>query len=126
VPGKVYVDEQDIVIPQVGVPEVTLAVGIGREAVQLTGKEIERLAGSRLEILSGVSDGENRAVIARLATGVMPGQKNDPRGERRRPGDRRPGPEGVGPGRPGRPSLPTLVPGRPLPRPEGSHSKENP
>jgi hypothetical protein len=126
VPGKVYVDEQDIVVPAVAVPEVTLAVGIGREAVQLTGKEIERLAGSRLEILSGISDGQDRAVIARLATGVVPGQKNDPRGERRRPGDRRPGPPGAGRDRPARPSLPTLMPGRPTPRPEGSDLKEKP
>jgi hypothetical protein len=126
IPGKVYVDEQDIVVPQVAAPEVTLAVGIGREAVQLTGKEIERLAGSRLEILSGISDGQDRAVIARLATGVVPGQKNDPRGERRRPGDRRPGPPGAGRDRPGRPSLPTLMPGRPTPRPEGSDLKEKP
>jgi hypothetical protein len=125
-PGKVYVDEQDIVVPQVSAPEVTLAVGIGREAVQLTGKEIEGLAGSRLEILSGVSDGQDRGVIARLATGVVPGQKNDPRGERRRPGERRPGPSGAGRERPLRPGLPSLVPGNPPQKPAGAALKEKP
>ena len=128
VPSKVYVDEQDIVVPQqVSAPEVTLAVGVGREAVQLTGKEIEGLAGSRLEILSGISDGEDRAVLARLATGVVPGQKNDPRGERRRPGDRRPGlPPGAGRDRPVRPGLPSLVPGKPQVKPAGADLKEKP
>jgi len=126
-PGKVIVDEQDIIVPQqISAPEVTLAVGIGREAVQLTGKEIEGLAGSRLEILSGISDGQDRAVIARLATGVVPGQKNDPRGERRRPGERRPGPAGAGRERPLRPSSPSLVPGHPPTKPAGADLKEKP
>ncbi|HEV8548601.1 MAG TPA: hypothetical protein VGQ57_06225 [Polyangiaceae bacterium] len=122
VPGNVYVDEQDIVVPNVNAPEITLAVGVGREAVQLAGKEVEGLAGSRLEILSGLSDGNNRAVIARLATGVVPGQKGEPRGERRRPGDRRPG---TVPGRDRQvpPGFP--VPGRPA-RPAGSDLKEKP
>lgn len=124
VPGNVYVDEQDIVVPNVGVPEVTLAVGVGREAVQYSGKEIEGLAGSRLEILSGLSDGENRAVIARLATGVTPGQKSD-RGERRRPGDRRPGLPGAGIDRPGRPGFPPGQ-GRPPQNLAGSALKEKP
>lgn len=122
VPGNVYVDEQDIVLPNVGVPEITLAVGLGREAVQYSGKEVEGLAGSRLEILSGLSDGENRAVIARLATGVTPGQKSD-RGERRRPGERRPGFPGAGNDRPGRPGFP---PGRPPQNLAGSALKEKP
>lgn len=126
IPGKVYVDEQDIVVPQVSAPEVTLAVGVGREAVQFAGKEIEGLAGSRLEILSGISDGQDRGVIARLATGVVPGQKNDPRGERRRPGERRPGPPGAGRDRPLRPGSPSLVPGQPPPRPAGTALKEKP
>lgn len=124
VPGNVYVDEQDIVVPSVGVPEITLAVGLGREAVQYAGKEIEGLAGSRLEILSGLSDGENRAVIARLATGVTPGQKSD-RGERRRPGDRRPGFPGAGNDRPGRPGMPPGQ-GRPSQNLAGSALKEKP
>ena len=121
--------EQDIVVPQqLSVPEVTLAVGVGREAVQLTGKEIEGLAGSRLEILSGVSDGQDRALIARLATGVVPGQKNDPRGERRRPGERRPGlpPGAAGRDRPLRPGLPSLVPGQPQVKSAGADLKEKP
>jgi len=117
VPGHVYVDEQDIKVPDVKVPEITLAVGIGREAVQLRGKEVEGLSGARLEVLSGLSDGENRAVIGRLATGVVPGQKSNPRGERR-PGERRPGLPSAGRDRPGMPS-----PGR-APMLAGSDLKE--
>ena len=86
VPGNVYVDEQDVTIPaETRSPEVTLAVGVGHLAMQEPGAEIEGLSAVRLEILSGLSDGENRAVLAQLATGVTPGQKSDPpRGERRR------------------------------------------
>jgi len=86
VPGNVYVDEQDVTIPaQTRSPEVTLAVGVGHEVMQQPGAEVEGLSGVRLEILSGLSDGQNRAVLARLATGVTPGQKAvPPRGERRR------------------------------------------
>jgi hypothetical protein len=84
VPGTVYVDAQDIVIPDTRSPEVTLAVGVGHGPMQEAGAEIEGLSGSRLEILSGLSDGHNRAVLARLVTGVTPGQKAEPRPERRR------------------------------------------
>jgi hypothetical protein len=83
-PGNVYVDEQDITVPDTHAPELTLAVGVGHEAVQVPGGEVDGLSGSRLEILSGLSDGYDRAVIARLATGVTPGQKSDARGDRRR------------------------------------------
>jgi hypothetical protein len=124
IPGNVYIDEQDIVVPDVGVPEVTLAVGVGREAVQFAGKEVEGLAGSRLEVLSGLADADNRAIVARLATGVVPGQKSD-RGERRRPGDRRPGLPGAGRERPGRPGSPGGL-GRLPPNPAGSELKEKP
>jgi hypothetical protein len=84
VPGSVYIDEQDITVPsEIGAPEVTLAVGLGREAVQVAGNQVKGLSGLRLEILSGLSDGQDRAIIARLATGVTPGQKTAPRGGRR-------------------------------------------
>lgn len=83
VPGNVYVDEQDIVVPDTRARELTLAVGVGHEAVQEPNRPIAGLSGSRLEILSGLSDGHDRAIIARLATGVVPRQKSASRGERR-------------------------------------------
>jgi hypothetical protein len=83
-PGNVYVDEQDITVPTTTSPELTIGVGVGHEAVQVEGSEVDGLSGSRLEILSGLSDGHDRAVIARLATGVTPGEKPEARGERRR------------------------------------------
>ena len=126
IPGKVYVDEQDIMIPNaIGVPEVTLAVGVGHEAVQVPGSEIDGLAGTRLEVLGGLADGANRAIIARLATGVTPGQKTEPRGERRRPGDRRPAPPGAGRDRPARPLPQGMMPGR-MPQNAEPDLKEKP
>jgi hypothetical protein len=125
-PGKVYVDEQEIVVPkEIGAPEITLGVGVGHEAVHVPGSEIDGLGGSRLEVLSGLADTGNRAIIARLATGVTPGQKAEPRGERRRPGDRRPAPPGAGRDRPARPMPPGMMPGR-MPQNPGPDLKEKP
>lgn len=91
VPGMVYVDEQSIRVPDVGSPEITLVVGLSREALQVVGHELDGLTGLRLPILSGLSDGRDRAVIARLETGVNPNQKRakperKPKGNERRPG----------------------------------------
>jgi hypothetical protein len=107
VPGNVYVDEQDIAVPDTHAPELTIAVGVGHEAVQVAGSEVDGLSGSRLEILSGLSDGHDRAVIARLATGATPGQKPDARGDRRR-------------------ALPPGFKGRMPMRPAGTDLKEKP
>jgi hypothetical protein len=108
VPGNVYVDEQDLTVPaETEGPTVTLSVGVGHAAVQEPGAEIERLPSSRLEIISGVTDGQNRAVLTRLNTGYTPGQKADPRGDRRRP-------------------LPPNFKGRPPIRPQAPIMKENP
>ena len=123
-PGNVYIDEQDITVPPVTrAPRLTLAVGIGREAVQLTGKEVEGLAGSRLEVLSGLSDGTNRAVIARLATGVSRAKRaiRGASGAVRAIDER--GPQGAGRDRPNRPSSPTFAPGRMPPTPAGIRSQ---
>lgn len=125
-PGNVYVDEQDITVPDTGSTDVQLAVGVGHEAVQSAGKEVEGLPGARLEILSGLSDGSNRAILTRLATGVTPGQKAEPRGDRRRPGDRRLPQPGAGRERQARPGSPSMVPGRMPPRPAGLDLKEKP
>jgi hypothetical protein len=108
IPGNVYVDEQDITVPNTQSPVFTLAVGVGHEAVQEPGNEVEGLSGARLEILSGLSDGYDRAVIARLATGVTPGDKSAPaRAEKRR-------------------GLPPSLKGRMPPRPAGNDLKEKP
>lgn len=107
VPGNVYVDEQDITVPSTQSPEFTLAVGVGHEAVQVQGSEVEGLPGARLEILSGLSDGHDRAVIARLATGVTPGEKAAGRADKRR----------IAP-----PSVKGRMPGRPA----GNDLKEKP
>jgi hypothetical protein len=107
IPGNVYVDEQDIAVPNTQSPELTLAVGVGHEPVQAAGAEVEGLSGARLEILSGLSDGHDRALVARLATGVTPGEKTPGRAEKRR-----------GP--------PSIVKGRMPARPAGNDLKEKP
>ena len=120
-----YVDEQEFTIPpDISAPEVTLAVGLYREPLQVVGQEVEGLTGLRLPVLSGLSDGEGRAVLARLATGVRPGQKKPPVGQRpasrpkREPRVGAAGPRGT----------PTLArPNAPSPgRPAGIDSKETP
>lgn len=107
IPGNVYVDEQDIAVPKTQSPAFTLSVGVGHEAVQVEGNEVDGLSGSRLEILGGLSDGHDRAIIARLATGVRPGEKPDARGDRRR-------------------GLPPSIKGRAPARPAVTDSKEKP
>jgi hypothetical protein len=63
-PGKVYVDEQTFQIaPDVAVPVVTIAIGVWRPG------------GMRLDVISGPTDGHNRAIVAHLRTGVMPKAK---------------------------------------------------
>jgi hypothetical protein len=91
VPGMIYVDEQEITVPDLEAPEVTIAVGLHREALQIVGKEVDGLSGLRLSVLSGLSDGQDRAIIARLPTGVSPGQKKAKQERKPRAGDRRPG-----------------------------------
>lgn len=58
--GKVYVDEQEIEVPaKVESPSILVTVGIWR-------------GGTRLDVLSGPSDGQNRAIIAHIKTGLVP------------------------------------------------------
>jgi len=127
-PGNVYVDEQSLTVPaDLSATEVTLAVGLYREALQVVGQEVEGLSGLRLPVLSGLSDGQDRAVLLRLPTGLRPGQKKQPQPEGQRPGGRRKPPErrpGAaaprGPSDLARPNAPS--PGRPA----GTDSKETP
>lgn len=96
VPGKIYLDEHDIVVPEdTAGPTLSLVVSLSRDAAQVEGKEVEGLSALRLPVLSGLSDGRQRAILARLATGVVPGEKRPGKGakkktdgERRQPLDR--------------------------------------
>lgn len=108
VPGNVYIDEQDITVPNTQAPEFTLAVGVGHEAVQVAGNEVDGFAGARLETLSGLTDGHDRAIVAQLATGVKPGEKAPPaRADKRR-------------------GMPPSFKGRMPARPAGTDLKEKP
>ncbi len=56
--GKVYVDEQTYKIPaDVKGPEITIMVGIWK-------------GDARLRIISGANDGDNRAIVGKIKTGV--------------------------------------------------------
>lgn len=91
VPGKIYVDEHDITVPRdVSSPVLSLTASLSRDAVQVEGQEVEGLSGLRLPILSGLNDGRQRAILARLATGVVPGEKRTGKGARKKPDERRP------------------------------------
>jgi hypothetical protein len=63
-PGKVYRDELSFTIPDDPSPQVTIVAGLhtGRPGA----------AGSRLRIQGKGGDRENRAIVARLATGARP------------------------------------------------------
>ncbi|MBK7579982.1 MAG: hypothetical protein IPI67_07215 [Myxococcales bacterium] len=59
-PGKIYVDMQDLQMPQqVHVPEVSIVVGVWKGQ-------------SRLDVISGSSDRERRAIVVNVRTGVVP------------------------------------------------------
>jgi hypothetical protein len=90
VPGKVYLDEHDVAVPRdVAVPTLSLVASLSRDAVQVEGKEVEGLSGLRLPVLSGLTDGRQRAILARLATGVVPGDKRSGKGARKKSDGRR-------------------------------------
>ncbi len=112
IPGNVYVDEQEFTLPEeITASEVSIAVGLFRGAVQASGNEVEGLSGLRLPVLSGLSDGKERALIARLPTGVVPGEERPKRKRSPRPTAGNFPPGGVLPG--GKPR--TRPPGRPNP-----------
>jgi hypothetical protein len=93
--GKVYVDKQNFQMPtclrqvvekgvdcvDIASPEVTLAVGVWKETV-VTPRQTAASADEdqakperlhlRLEVLSGKSDGQNRAIVKHLRTGIAP------------------------------------------------------
>jgi len=59
IPGKVYVDEQELEVPaDVRVPEISVLVGIWRPT------------NLRLSVIGGASDKEERGIVATLRTGV--------------------------------------------------------
>lgn len=74
VPGKIYVDENEFDLPaDLKASEITLAVGIWREDKRrLADGGLEFLTHSRLAIISGPSDGNDRAIVAHVKTAVVP------------------------------------------------------
>lgn len=59
-PGKIYVDVQELEMPrQLAVPEVSIVVGVWKGQ-------------SRLDVISGPSDRERRAIVTHVKTGVVP------------------------------------------------------
>ncbi len=61
IPGKVYVDEQELMVPtDVDSSTVTIAVGVWKD----------QAPGYRLNVLSGASDGDRRAIITHIPTGL--------------------------------------------------------
>jgi hypothetical protein len=90
VPGTIYLDEHDIKVPEdVTAPTLSLVVSLGRDAVQVQGQEVEGLSAVRLPVLSGLTDGRQRAILSRLATGVTPGEKRPGKGARKKSDERR-------------------------------------
>jgi hypothetical protein len=82
-PGHVYVDEQSFEVPSdTDAPELTFTVGIWQDgawvkkpAAEPSAAQKPELPGARLGVLSGASDGESRAVVVRIPTGVAPTTK---------------------------------------------------
>jgi hypothetical protein len=74
-PGKIYVDEQEIEVPrEVDTPELTIAVGVWREQrfiMQSADGGIDLQNPMRLAVISGPSDGKQRAIVAHLKTGIV-------------------------------------------------------
>lgn len=68
--GKIYADEQTYKIPDwVKSPELTFMVGVWKQS-------------ARLRIIQGANDGDNRAIVAKVKTGLVPEKKQEaPRGE---------------------------------------------
>ena len=68
--GKIYVDEQTYKVPDwVKAPEITVMVGIWKQS-------------ARLRIIQGPNDGDNRAIVAKIKTGLTVEKKRpEPRGD---------------------------------------------
>jgi hypothetical protein len=123
VPGTLYLEERTVTVPEdVNVTALSLVAGFVREPVQVEGNEVEGLSTLRLPILSGLSDGDQRAVLASLSTGVTPGQKRTAKPPRRRPDDRRMQPGDRNP-RPALSALRRNMPMMPQGAPQGAPGK---
>lgn len=75
VPGKIYVDEQEIEVPrEVDTPELTIAVGVWRTQrfiMQTADGGVDLENALRLAVISGPSDGKQRAIVTHLKTGLL-------------------------------------------------------
>jgi hypothetical protein len=98
-PGKVYVDEQDLEVPpDVNVPEFNVLVGIWRPA------------NLRLSVIGGPSDKEERGIVTTIKTGVSWPDPTKPADSSQAAAGRPPGAMTQRPmPRPGRP-MPGMVP----------------
>jgi hypothetical protein len=116
-PGNIYLEERELRVPaDTSVPVLSLVLGFRRDPIQVEGREVEGLSTLRLPVLSGLTDGEQRAVLSRLSTGVRPGEKRQEKMKKKRPDRRRP--TGDRPSRPTRTPRPALSAlRRILPRP---------
>ncbi len=65
-PGKVYVDEQELEMPQVNVPEISVLVGVWKEMSFGDGGH----RGLRLSVISGPSDKQERGIVVTVPTGA--------------------------------------------------------
>jgi len=91
-PGTIHLEERELTVPEdVTARTLSLVAGFTRDPVQVEGAEIEGLSSLRLPVLSGLSDGSDRAILATLQTGVRPGDKRGAKPAKRRGDDRRPG-----------------------------------
>jgi hypothetical protein len=121
VPGALHLLERTLTVPSdVPAGSLALTASLVRAPVQVEGAEIPGLSSLRMPILSGLSDGRQRAVLARLATEASSGEKRA-KGQKKRTGERRPG-VARGP----RPALSALQRALPMPSPSGVVQKENP
>jgi hypothetical protein len=79
-PGKVYVDKQEIEVPNdVKSPEVTIVTGVWREDRRPADDAGDELVQhSRLAIISGPNDGTDRAIVARVKTGLSAEKQAQP------------------------------------------------
>jgi hypothetical protein len=133
-PGKIYVDELQITVPDdIDAPRFAIVVGLKTAPIapeepeaakddegedKADKKAEEKPAGNfgdvYLPVLSGLADGQHGAIVATLETGVTPGAKRAraAKDEKRAPGAAR-----RAPGSAGKPPQPARLPREPGARP---------
>jgi hypothetical protein len=114
-PGKVYVDVQELEMPRGTYSEdITITVGVWKDK-------------ARLDVISGPSDNERRAIVTHIDTGYVRQAATEQPATRERTAPMMP--PGLPPGNPGMPRIPPRGPGRmpppaELPRPAAPAPRE--